>query len=78
MRGRLGRKELKKSLHTSDRQAALAAAKQLVAAVEQYYIRVRCGMLTERQNNLQLHCWLSLPERLKIVEKLTEVQLIHS
>lgn len=49
MRGVIGRRELKKSLRTSDRSLAKSRAATLSAKAEQFYFRARVGMLTERE-----------------------------
>jgi hypothetical protein len=45
----LGRKELKKSLKTSDRQTAKAAVKAYVLELERLGVNVRTGLLDEAQ-----------------------------
>ena len=45
----IGRAELKKSLRTSDRKEAKAAAAALVHKAETAFVRMRMGMLTERE-----------------------------
>jgi hypothetical protein len=45
----IGRKELKKSLRTSDRQEAKAAAPCLIHLAEAAFLRLRMGTLTERE-----------------------------
>lgn len=49
LRRLLGRKELKKSLKTSDRKEAKAAASFLVHKAETAFLRLRMGMVTERE-----------------------------
>ncbi len=49
MRERIGRKELKKSLRTDDRQTARTAAKLLTAKAEQFFFRARAGVMRDRE-----------------------------
>lgn len=49
MREVIGRRELKKSLRTSDRSLAKSRAATLSAKAEQFYFRARVGMLTDRE-----------------------------
>lgn len=49
MRTLIGRRELKKSLKTDDRQTARTAAKLLEAKAEQFFFKARVGVMTERE-----------------------------
>ncbi len=49
VRGLLGRSELKKSLKTTDRKTAKAQDKVLAARLEQFCLRVRVGVMTEKE-----------------------------
>ncbi|MBT1074597.1 hypothetical protein KJB29_04930 [Geobacter grbiciae] len=49
MRELIGRKELKKSLKTSDRKEAKTAATALLHRAQTTFLRVRTGMLTDRE-----------------------------
>lgn len=49
MRARIGRRELKKSLRTHDRQAARTHERLLVARAEEFFLRARAGVMTDRE-----------------------------
>lgn len=49
LRSTFNRKEMKKSLKTTDRREAKAVASALIHKAETTFIRIRAGMLTERQ-----------------------------
>lgn len=49
IRGRIGRSELKKSLRTRGRQAAKMQDRLLAAKAEEFFLRVRAGVLTDRE-----------------------------
>lgn len=49
MRELIGRRELKKSLRTDNRQTARTAAKLLAAKAEQFFFRARAGVMTDRE-----------------------------